>query len=597
MIATMGNAALAVEGLTLELASGESVIEDIAFSVGEAEILGVVGESGSGKTTLALALLGYTRPGVGFREGTITVGDDRLALGDPRALRELRGRVVSYVPQDPGGSLNPALMVGASILDVLKAHRGEIASDETVRAALDRVELGGDNQFERRYAHQLSGGQQQRVAISMATVCEPRVAVLDEPTTGLDVLTQARILAELRRLRDEQQMAMVYVSHDLAVVAEIADRILVMYAGRIVEWGAAADVLRDPHHPYTRALVGAIPDVRRPRTLRGIRGVSVGVGERPVGCAFGPRCDHETSDCRAGVPPLTDAGSDRVVRCLRVDELAVAAEPPAPAPVRAARVSDAEPLLTVSALTAGYGGRGAPPAVSDVSLSIGAGECVALVGESGSGKSTVARCIAGLHRPSAGQIGFRGEPLATTARARPLEARRRIQIVFQNPYASLNPRQRIDSAVERPLRMLRGCSRAEAAREIGELLDRVRLPRGVAERFPGELSGGERQRVAIARALAARPELLICDEVTSALDVSVQASVLELLQELRRELSLSMLFITHNLGVVACIADSVLVMHDGEVRESGSVAQVLSTPTDSYTRALLDAAPSLEDVS
>ena len=250
----------------------------------------------------------------------------------------------------------------------------------------------------------------------------------------------------------------------------------------------------------------------------------------------------------------------------------------------------------VSGLVARYRfGSADRPAVADVSFATEPGQCLALVGESGSGKSTIARCIAGLHEPSAGQIRFDGQPVAGSARARPLEGRRRIQIVFQNPFASLNPRHRVSSSIVRPLRILRRLSRADAEREVGELLERVRLPKRLAERFPGELSGGERQRVALARALAAQPDLLICDEVTSALDVSVQAAVLELLQELRRELELSMLFITHNLGVVACIADAVLVMNQGELCESGAIDRVLTNPTDPYTRRLLDAAPSLAE--
>ena len=272
-----------VEGLTLALRTGEPVVEDVSFSLQAGEILGLVGESGSGKTTTALALLGYTRPGVVWRSGTVEVGGEQVRGRDERSLRSLRGRVVSYVPQDPGGALNPSLRVGDAILDVLRAHRSGEGSLESVHAALDRVELGGDAGFTRRYPHQLSGGQQQRVTIAMACVCEPPVAVLDEPTTGLDVLTQDRILFELDRLRSEQGMAMVYVSHDLAVVARMADRIVVMYAGRVVENAPAAEVIERPRHPYTRALVAAIPDFRHPRSLRGIPGVSVGVGEWPAG--------------------------------------------------------------------------------------------------------------------------------------------------------------------------------------------------------------------------------------------------------------------------------------------------------------------------
>jgi peptide/nickel transport system ATP-binding protein len=586
-----------VDGLTLALRSGEPVVEDVSFSLGAGEILGLVGESGSGKTTTALALLGYTRPGVVWRDGTVEIGGEQVGGRDERALRSLRGRVVSYVPQDPGGALNPSLRVGDAILDVLRAHRSGEGSAESVRSALERVELAGDAGFTRRYPHQLSGGQQQRVTIAMACVCEPPVAVLDEPTTGLDVLTQDRILSELDRLRHEQGMAMVYVSHDLAVVSRMADRIVVMYAGRVVENAPAADVIARPRHPYTRALVAAIPDLRHPRSLHGIPGVSVGVGEWPAGCAFAPRCEHAGEACAAAVPALAEAAPGHAVRCCRTHEIAVAERPPDGLRASAAPAEQA-PLLEVSSLEARYRGRRAGrSAVAGVSFAIEPGRCVALVGESGSGKTTVGRCIAGLHTPAGGSIVFAGAPLAGYAADRPLDVRRRIQIVFQNPFESLNPRHQVRRSIARPLRVLCRLSRRDADQRVGELLERVRLPRRVAERFPVELSGGERQRVAIARALAAEPELLICDEVTSALDVSVQAAVLELLQELQRELGLSMLFITHNLGVVACVADSVLVMDQGELCESGPVAQVIESPSHEYTRRLLSAAPRLPDAA
>jgi oligopeptide/dipeptide ABC transporter ATP-binding protein len=586
-----------VDDLSIHLQTGEPVVEGVTFHVNPGEIVGLVGESGSGKTTTALSLLGYTRPGVVIERGTVEVGGESVLGRDRRSLRGLRGKTVSYVPQDPGGSLNPSMRVGDAIMDVLRAHRSGARSDESVRSALERVELGSDPRFAHRYPHQLSGGQQQRVTIAMACVCDPPVAVLDEPTTGLDVLTQDRILAELRRLRDEDGMAMVYVTHDLAVVSQMADRIVVMYAGRIVENGPAAEVIERPRHPYTRALVEAIPDFRHPRALRGIAGVSVGVGDWPSGCAFAPRCAHQQPRCQEALPELEETVPGHHVRCMRWMELDLH-EADRGGDRDRRDVAAAPPLLAVSGLEARYrSSRSARPAVDAVSFTVEPGRCVALVGESGSGKTTIGRCIAGLHVPAAGTISFDGVPIAGAARKRPLEVRRRIQIVFQNPFESLNPRQRVRTAIVRPLRVLRRLDRAAAEREVGELLERVKLPARLADRFPVELSGGERQRVAIARALAARPDLLICDEVTSALDVSVQAAVLELLQELQRELHLSMLFITHNLGVVACIADTVLVLDQGSLCESGAVADVLASPSHDYTRRLLAAAPCLPDVA
>jgi peptide/nickel transport system ATP-binding protein len=320
------------------------------------------------------------------------------------------------------------------------------------------------------------------------------------------------------------------------------------------------------------------------------------VGEWPTGCAFAARCRHRVDRCDEAVPALEAASAGHEVRCCRWHELTLAE--PEPRNERAAALAEpaGAPLLEVEGLEADYRtGRVNRRAVQAVSFGIEAGRCVALVGESGSGKTTIGRCVAGLHVPSGGRILFDGALVPGAARSRPLEMRRRIQIVFQNPFESLNPRHRVSSSIERPLRVLRKLSRAEARTEVGELLDRVRLPRRLGDRFPVELSGGERQRVAIARALAAKPDLLICDEVTSALDVSVQAAVLELLQELQAELRLSMLFITHNLGVVACVADSVLVMDRGALCETGPVGEVLATPANDYTRRLLGAAPSLPD--
>jgi peptide/nickel transport system ATP-binding protein len=601
---------ISVQDLCIHLGSGEAVVDGIGFTVAPGEVLGLVGESGSGKTTTALALLGYTRPGVHITKGTVEIGGQSILGRTSGALRALRGTVVSYVPQDPGAALNPSMRIGDAILDVLRAHRSTNVDKDAWRGALARVDLALPG-FERRYPHQLSGGQQQRVTIAMASVCEPPVAVLDEPTTGLDVVTQDRILSELKALRDERGMAMVYVSHDLAVVAEMADRILVMYAGRVVESGRTADVIERPRHPYTRGLVAAIPDLGHRGRLRGIPGVSLGVGNWPPGCSFAPRCQHAIADCGAAAPALDEVSVDHHVRCVRWHELPVderGRAQPGPGGATAAGVattSEAERnggctdhLLEVKDLVAAYRrshtGR---PAVAGVSFSIGAGQCVALVGQSGSGKTTIGRCVAGLHVPTSGTIMFDGVRVAGAAKQRPLETRRRIQIIFQNPFESLNPRHRVSASIARPLRGLRGLSQAEAAAEVESLLERVRLPKRLSQRYPAELSGGERQRVAIARALAAEPDLLVCDEITSALDVSVQAAVLELLTDLQRDLSLSMLFITHNLGVVAAIGDSVLVMDQGSLCEIGPVGEVLSVPSNDYTRRLIAAAPRLPDAA
>jgi peptide/nickel transport system ATP-binding protein len=384
----------------------------------------------------------------------------------------------------------------------------------------------------------------------------------------------------------------VYVTHALAVVSAIADRIAGMYAGRIVEEGGAAAILSRPRHPYTRGLVASIPDHVTPRRVTGIPGVAVGVGERPAGCSFAPRCELRVDRCDVEAPPPEPCGERHAVRCFEWRRTAPLVVQP---PLGAAGVVQADgtvPLLAVEGLDARYG---PVVAAEDVSFDLAAGECVALVGESGSGKTTIARCVAGLHEPSAGRVLLDGVPLAAKAGARLRDQRRRIQIVFQNPNDSLNPRHRVGDSIARPARILRGLSPGESRAEVARLLERVRLPARVAARFPRELSGGERQRVAIARALAATPDVIVCDEVTSALDVSVQAAVLDLLAALRAELGLALLFISHDLGVVASVAGRVLVLEGGRVCEQGRVEQVLASPAQEYTRRLLAAAPRLPE--
>ena len=591
----MSEPILRVDGLRVELDSGEPIVEDVSLGLRPGEVLGLVGESGSGKTTTALALLGFARLGTRIRAGAVEVSGQALTGRDERIVRALRGRVISYVAQDPGVALNPSLRIEDLIGDVLRAHGDGQSEGDAVVAALGSVHLPADRAFARRYPHQLSGGQQQRVAIATALVCEPKVVVLDEPTTGLDVVTQARILEEIDRLRRERGVAVVYVSHDLAVVASIADRIAVMYAGRVVEEAPTPSLLSRPRHPYTRGLLASVPDLGQPRAIESIPGVAVGVGERPDGCAFAPRCLQRSDERALGeMPPLSDVGGGHRVRCFewaRTPPLVVSELAPPPAVERDA------PLLVVEDLRAEHGGRlDTVVAARDVSFAVAVGECLALVGESGSGKTTIARCVAGLHPPAEGRVLLDGVALAARAARRPREARRRIQIVFQNPNDSLNPRHLVGDAVARPAQVLRELSSREARAEVTRLLERVRLPARLSDRYPGELSGGERQRVAIARALAAEPDLIVCDEITSALDVSVQAAVLELLAELRADLRLALLFITHDLGVVASVADRVLVLENGVVCDDGPVATLLREPEHEYTRRLVAAAPRLPDL-
>jgi peptide/nickel transport system ATP-binding protein len=582
-----------VKDLCVETPSGEAILENVDLGLRRGETLGVVGESGSGKTTLSLALLHYTQGGARFRSGEVTIDGESHPAGSKEGASAVRGKVVSYVPQNPGTALNPSMRLGEMIDEILLVHRPDLRSDGAKRAAFEAVGLSATDEMLRRYPHQLSGGQQQRVCIALALVCQPPVILLDEPTTGLDVITQSAILEELQRLRRNQDVAMIYVSHDLAVVAQIADRIAVMYSGRIIEIGATREILASPRHPYTQGLLASIPDHLRPHPLAPMPGIAVGLGERPPGCRFAPRCPLRIEQCDAAVPELSNRGSSHPVRCIRpedVGEPAVMSEQLGTRGKKSGRE-----VLTVNSLRAVHKTRAERVvAAADVNFAVRSGACVALVGESGSGKTTIARAIAGLHPDiEEGSIELDGAALATEARKRSREQRRRIQIVFQNPSDALNPKQTTETTIARPARVLRGVSKAEAEAEVTRLLDLVRLPAAVAKRFPSELSGGERQRVGIARALAAEPELMICDEITSALDVSVQAAVVELIRDLVDRLDLGVLFITHDLGLVATIADEVLVLSRGSVCEAGPTISVLGQPSDEYTSRLLAAAPSI----
>jgi peptide/nickel transport system ATP-binding protein len=433
------------------------------------------------------------------------------------------------------------------------------------------------------------------VCIAVALAGQPVLLVLDEPTTGLDVVTQARVLEEIVRLRDDEGVSMLYVTHDLAVIAQIADRIAVMYAGRIVEQGRADEVLRRPRHPYTKGLIESIPDHLQRRRLKPMVGVAAGVGHHPVGCAFAPRCPQRTERCEEQMPELEEIVAQHYVRCLHWDRTGVPDSVSGSEALPRLR-EPREALLEVRRLHAEHRMKGGTvTAVEDVSFTLHLGERLALIGESGSGKTTIARAIVGLHPSMKGEVLVDGQVLSPVARERTAEQRRRIQLIFQSPLDALNPRHRVSDAIARPAQALRGLSRANAERQVYELLEVVRLPARIADRYPREISGGEAQRVAIARALAAQPEVLVCDEVTSALDVSVQAAVLALLEELCEQLGVSLIFISHDLGVVACVAEYVLVVERGAVVEEGPTERLLRAPTQPYTQQLLSTAPSLTD--
>ncbi|MFT3798319.1 dipeptide ABC transporter ATP-binding protein [Microbacterium sp.] len=573
--------AIEVTGLTVAVRGGAPIISDVSLHLDSGEVMGVVGESGSGKSTLALALLGFARPGASITSGSVTIdGRDLLSLPDAQ-LRAMRGRTVAYVPQDPATALNPSLSLATQLTEGLDADRSRALA--TVRELLVAVGLPSDDAFLRRRPRELSGGQQQRVAIAMAMAAAPRLIVFDEPTTGLDVSTQARVLELVRDLCHSRRMAAVYVSHDLAVVAEVADAVTVMYAGEIVESGPSMRVITRPTHPYTRALLDAVPSMAARHRLVPIPGRAAGVGEIDQGCRFVSRCTFAVDACHHTHPPLTLVDADTDVRCLRATDVAAAARTSQRISDERVDVPGEQPALAVSRLAAGYAGR---QILFDVSFELGRGECLAVVGESGSGKTTMSRCLIGLHEEQTGEFQFEGAPMPALASRRSDDMRRGLQYVFQNPYGSLNPRKTIEASLTLPLQHFFGVDRDEARQRAADALERVEIPARYAQRYAADLSGGQRQRVAIARALVCEPRVLLCDEVTSALDVSVQASVIELLRSLLDE-GLSMVFVTHNLAVVRSIADKVVVLNKGHLVESGPTEAVLSAPTHDYTRALM----------
>jgi peptide/nickel transport system ATP-binding protein len=588
-----GKAAVSVTDLLITTTSGTPVVSDVSFEIAPGEVLGVVGESGSGKTTVGLSLLGHARRGLRIAGGTIMLGDqDILKLSDEE-LRRLRGGLVTYVPQDPASSLNPALRIGTQLREVLEAHSSGGGQDHDARMAemMREVALSDDPAYLRRYPHQLSGGQQQRIGLAMAFANRPRLIVLDEPTTGLDVTTPATVLATVRELAAAHHVAALYVSHDLAVVAAVARRVAVMYAGRVVELGPAEELFDSAAHPYTRRLVGAIPRLTGGRSLVGIPGHAPSPGKRPAGCAFAPRCTLHIPECDAAVPALTVVRPDHSARCIRADEVVGQAQAKAGDPVEIVGSDDEAAVLTIDNLVAHYG---EIEVLHSISFTLEHHECLAVVGESGSGKTTTARSLAGLHHDWKGSIRLGGKELETSARARSTESRRQIQYIFQNPYGSLNPRKTVGETVGQPLAVFGLAKGRDADKRIGEMLEQVSLSASYARRYPDQLSGGERQRVAIARALISSPSILICDEVTSALDVSVQAAIVELLGRLQRDLGVSMVFVTHNLPLVRSIAQKVIVLADGNIVEYGETAEILANPKQAYTRELIDNTPSLE---
>jgi len=621
---------LEVRNLRVEFPTRRGVLtalDDVSFSLNAGEILGVVGESGAGKSLTGAAIIGLLEPPGRIADGQIWLDGQRIDHLDEDAMRRIRGKKIGAIFQDPLTSLNPLYTVGRQLTETIVTHL-PLSWAQARERAITWLEATGIPAARERidhYPHQFSGGMRQRVVIALALAAEPRVIVADEPTTALDVSIQAQIIELLKRLCHEQGTAVVLITHDMGVIAETAHRVAVMYAGRLAEIGQVRDVIQSPSHPYTAGLMGAIPALDHPtERLVQIDGSMPRLDATVAGCAFHPRCTQAMAHCTRERPDLMPAGATQAACWLH----AYQGNTPArsctlPQPVQenpAARAlpsemagsahhmtDDTTSLVQAQDLSCRFD-VSAPwleralarkprtwlHAVNHVTFSIQRGETLALVGESGCGKSTVARLLVGLYQPSTGHIRFDGQPLSRLHTDATL--RKRLQMIFQDPYASLNPRWRVGRIIAEPLRVHTDMTPQQQQERVAALLEQVGLNASDQARYPHQFSGGQRQRISIARALAAQPEFLVCDEPTSALDVSVQAQVLNLMKDLQRTLGLTYLFISHNLAVVHHVADRIAVMYLGRVVELAPRDALFHAPQHPYTRMLLSAIPDMHGI-
>ncbi len=611
---SMPSATLDVQDLSISYGSRAQplrAVRDVSFHIAPGEAYGLIGESGSGKTTIAYAVMRYLQGG--RAKGRLLLAGRDVMTMSAAELAETRGRIAAMVYQDPMSALNPAIKVGEQIAEAIRLHSK--ASKAAARARtvdlLAQVKLPLPAAIAHRYPHQLSGGQQQRVVIAMALACDPQLLIMDEPTTGLDVTTEAVILDLVNELRRSSGVSVLFISHNMGVIAQVCDRVGVLYAGQLVEEGVTAQVLHQPQHPYTIGLMRAMPAMTGELwRLTAIPGRLPDLRAPPPACVFEARCAAASDPCRAAMPALIASAAQpggHLSRCHFRD--AMPGLLPAPPPlVRAGAPGEAtphqRPLLQIVGLEKTFGRRAALPfltrrmpvrAVGDVTLELSRGQTLAVVGESGSGKSTLARCVAGLIVPNAGAVRLQDAVLPAGVQQRSRVQQQAVQFIFQNPDAALNPHWTVEGILGRPLTLFTDITdRAAQRRRMIELLEMVNLGERYLGRHPGEMSGGEKQRIGIARAFAGNPRLVICDEPTSALDISVQASILNALLDLQALQGTSYLFISHDLGVVRQIAHRVAIMQQGRIVELGSPDQVFGTPHQAYTRALIAAVPTLE---
>ncbi len=613
-IAQNGNEpVMQVTDLNIEYRIGRSwlnAIRDVNLQINPLQIHGLVGESGSGKSTLGLAMMRYLAPNARITGGSIRFGGTELQGASQREIEQIWGAGISLVPQNPMDALNPSLRIVRQMTEVTRHHLGLAVEEAEARAieALGHVQIADPEQVVRRYPHQLSGGMLQRVMIAMALSTRPRLVVLDEPTTALDVTTQAVILDLLRDLIHEEQAAALYVSHDLGTVAQLCDYVTVLYAGEVMESAPVSELFARPRHPYTAGLLACLPSAAsgEESRLATIEGVAPSLSERGGACVFAERCPLATEQCRTQKPPLEQTRDGRLIRCWRWEEITAGKLDPLRPPV----ASQASPaprramVLEARDMAKRYGEpnlaqqlTGRKPdgvqALNDVSIRVNERSTFGIVGESGSGKTTLARTILALAEADTGTLQLQQRSIGLRLRERDREVLRNLRIIFQNPNDSLNPWLTVGETIGRTLKKL-AAQRTDAGQirnRVNELLEAVGLTAEYAQRLPSRLSGGEKQRVAVARAFAASPALIVADEPTSSLDVSVQAVILNLLKDLRAREGASYVVISHDLEVVGYLADHIAVMYLGEIVEQGSNADVLAFPSHPYTEALLSAAP------
>jgi peptide/nickel transport system ATP-binding protein len=589
-------------------------VRDVSFEVGRATTYGLVGESGCGKSTVAFGIVDFLGPNGKIVGGSIKFQGRELVGRSQSDLRRLRGDQIAMVYQDPMQALNPSVTVGDQLAEVLTFHR-DLATDEAWDKSVDmlnRVYMPDAANVMKRYPHQISGGQQQRVVIAMALLNNPALLIMDEPTTALDVTVEAVVLDLIEDLKRDFDTAIVYITHDLGVVARVCNYLGVMYAGEMVESGSVEAVFENPQHPYTQGLMRCVPKLgttKESSRLYPIRGRVPAPKDRPRGaCIFAPRCDYATDHCRDERPLLRPIKPGHTARCFYSEQIDPQAwQPPAGLAtefVPAADGNEEEAILKVKDLKtyyeqesksllslAGLGPKRYVKAVDNVSLEVPAGKTIGVVGESGCGKSTLAKTIVGLESPSDGKAEFLSFDITAPVSERDLRLIQELQMVFQNPDSTMNPSYTVGQQISRPLRRFKTVASDKVREEVIRLLHAVRLDGSYYDRLPRQLSGGEKQRVGIARAFASRPELVLCDEPVSALDVSVQAAVLNLLMEIQREYGTTMLFIAHDLSVVRFFSDYVAVMYLGHIVEFGPAEAIYAPPYHPYTEALLSAVP------